>query len=1049
MKRTLIAICSLLTCLYGSAQEQQHTEDLPDYSYCGYRMSAEALPDVAVKVFVSHKDGDQSARLQKAIDYVSSMKADKMTGFRGAVLLDKGIYELSKPLRISASGVVIRGVSKTETVLRKTGVDRGAVVYIEGKDDFRAIDTLHITDNYVAVGEKTIHVSEAVQAAKAQDILIVRPSTKEWIESIGCTVFGGNLPYWGWKAGEMDVRWARSCTAVNDNALTLDAPLTTSLDKKWGDAFAVLYEWKGRISGCGVENLTIASDAVRQNAADPSRFTVASQPMDEDHVWDGVYIDNAENCWVRMCNFQGLAGSAVIVHRGAQQVTVEDCISRQPVSEIGGLRRRTFLTMGGKCLFLRCYSEEGINDFSAGYCAPGPNAFVQCDAVGSHGFSGGSSSWATGLLFDNVNIEGGGISFKNLELDKWGAGWNTANSTLYQCSASYIDCYSPAEDAKCYAVGCWAYCQGNGVWKSTNDHVSPYSLYTTQLSARLGTDIRTRFRILERGHDGATSPSVARAAEMAREALLPRITLDQWIDSARLSASVEIKGVKAVDAVKDAKGVKAEEGKYPAITANGTFVLASSSDKDSQPVLMTGKFHRTPWWNGRTRYPYMAKADYAVTRFVPGMEQRGGTDRIDSILVNIRKQGVAVWNQNYGLWYDRRRDDHERIKRQNGDVWAPFFEQSIARSGKGVAWDGLSKYDLTKLNKWYVSRIGQLAEAAPDMLIINQHFFQHNIIEAGAHWVDSPWRSANNIQSEGVMTGEGSRGTNFLEPVPFTGDKRIFTADLFYDVSDAERARLYKQYIWQVLDEFADNPNVYHSISEEFTGPQHFTEFWLDCVGEWQAKTGKDARVILNANKNVTDAVMAKAKYADIVDVVEIEQWFYDSSLKEPTSPDAANADNPKLYAPKGGVNLAPRQHLRLIRTGQPTFQDVYRTVSEMRQAFPSKPVLYYAKAYDRNPWAIVLAGGSCPVLTVKDAALAKALPDMKPVYSSFPYDGIFRMEGKAGSLVYNATEGALPLASLNGGKAKGQAFVVNQKDGTLSPLKSADVPVNTLVWIK
>ncbi len=285
--------------------------------------------------------------------------------------------------------------------------------------------------------------------------------------------------------------------------------------------------------------------------------------------------------------------------------------------------------------------------------------------------------------------------------------------------------------------------------------------------------------------------------------------------------------------------------------------------------------------------------------------------------------------------------------------------------------------------------------------------------------------------------------------MPFTGDKRIFTADLFYDVTDKERARLYKQYIWQMLDKFADNPNVYHSISEEFTGPQHFTEFWLDCVGEWQAKTGKDARVILNANKNVTDAVMAKARYAAIVDVVEIEQWFYDSSLKEPKSADAANAENPKLYAPKGGVNLAPRQHLRLIRTGQPTFNDVYRTVSEMRQAHPSKPVLYYAKAYDRNPWAIVFAGGSCPVLTVKDNGLAKALPEMRPVYSYFPYDGIFRMEGKAGKLVLNNTDTAVSLASLMGGKAKGSVFVVNQKEGTVSPLKSSDVPANTLVWIK
>lgn len=1044
-----MTICALLTCLSGSAQAHKHLEGLPDYSYCGYRMSTEALPDVAVKVFVSHQSGDQSARLQKAIDYVSSQKPDKVTGFRGTVLLDKGVYELSTPLRISASGVVIRGTSKTETVLQKTGVDRGAVVYIEGKNDFRAIDTLDITDDYVAVGKKTIHLSAATKLSNAQQMLIVRPSTKEWIESIGCTVFGGNLPYWGWKAGEMDVRWARSCTAVNGSEVTLDAPLTVALDSKWGKSFAVLYEWKGRIADCGVENLTIASDAVRKDSSEPSGFTVVSQPMEEDHVWDGIYIENAENCWVRMCNFQGLAGSAVIVHRGAQQVTVEDCISRNPVSEIGGLRRRTFLTMGGKCLFMRCYSEDGINDFSAGYCAPGPNAFVQCDAVGSHGFSGSSSSWATGLLFDNVNIEGGGISFKNLGLDKWGAGWNTANSTLYQCSASYIECYSPAEDATCYAVGCWAYCQGNGVWRSTNDFVNPYSLYKTQVAARLGTEAGERFRILERGHDGATSPSVARAAEMAREALNPRVTLDQWIDSFKLSASIESKGVKSVDGVKvAATSDKAESTYSPVITDNGTILLASSSSKN-QPMLMTGRFHRTPWWNGRTRYPYMAKADYAVTRFVPGMEHRGGTDRIDSILVNIKKQGVAVWNQNYGLWYDRRRDDHERIKRQNGDVWAPFFEQAIARSGQGTAWDGLSKYDLTKLNKWYVSRIGQLAEAAPEMLIINQHFFQHNIIEAGAHWVDSPWRSANNIQSEGVMTGKGSRGTNFLEPVPFTGDKRIFTADLFYDITDKERAGLYKQYIWQMLDKFADNPNVYHSISEEFTGPQHFTEFWLDCVGEWQTKTGKDARVILNANKNVTDAVMAKPKYAAIVDVVEIEQWFYDSSLKAPTSKDAANAENPKLYAPKGGVNLAPRQHLRLIKTGQPTFSDVYRTVSEMRQAFPSKPVLYYAKAYDRNPWAVFLAGGSCPVLTIKDNGLAKALPEMRPVYSSFPYDGIFRMEGKSGKLVYNNTDAAVSLASLMGGKVKGSVFVVNQKEGTVSPLKASEVPANTLVWIK
>lgn len=44
------------------------------------------------------------------------------------------------------------------------------------------------------------------------------------------------------------------------------------------------------------------------------------------------------------------------------------------------MRRSTFYTMGQQTLFQRCYSKQGIHDFSAGFCAAGPNAFVQCDS---------------------------------------------------------------------------------------------------------------------------------------------------------------------------------------------------------------------------------------------------------------------------------------------------------------------------------------------------------------------------------------------------------------------------------------------------------------------------------------------------------------------------------------------------------------------------------------------------------------------------------------------------------------------------------------------
>ena len=971
-----------------------------DYSYCGYRQSTYGIPDAKVVAYVSPQSGDQYARIQAAIDYVSAQKPDN-TGFRGAVLLGEGIYAISRPLRISASGVVLRGASKQRTIISKQGVDRGAAVYLEGKYDVKVIESYNVTDDYVPVGGHAIHISftqlPLKDNLKGTNLMITRNSSKEWIESIGCHEFGGGLGYWGWKPGEIDVTWDRTVVDFFGNELRLDVPLSSSIDLRMGGGTAIRYVWPGRVNNSGVENLTIEAPIV-----DASH-------RNEDHCWDGIYIENAKDCWVRQCNFRGLAGSAVIIHRGGSQITVEDCISREPQSELGGLRRRTFLTLGGKCLFQRCYSEEGINDFSAGYCAAGPNAFVQCDAVNSHGFSGSSSSWATGLLFDNVNIDGGSISFRNLGLDKWGAGWNTANSMMWQCQASQLDCYDVSKYDRNYAIGCWGYCQGDGFWLSTNDHVNPYSFFMYQLEHRLPSQglvqnkhfAELKQRFLERDHNGSTSPTVDAARVMAQEALKPRMTMDAWIDAIPFTASVNPGSAKLIGNVASPLPPK---------------------QVDRGSLLKTfGGFHRTPWWNGRTRYPYMAKADYAVTRFVPGMEQRGGTDRMDSIVANIKAQDIAVWNQNYGLWYDRRRDDHERVRRTNGDVWAPFFEQSIARSGEGQAWDGLSLYDLSKLNKWYFYRINELANACPQMVIINQHFFQHNILEAGAHWVDCPWRSANNIQSSGANAG---KGTKFLEPVPFTGDKRIFTADLFYDVTDAERAQLYRQYIWNVLNELDGKPNVYHSISEEFTGPQHFVEFWLDCIAEWNTKTGHHANVILNCTKDVTDAILAKDKYKAVIDAVEIEQWYYAQE---------------QLFEPKGGLNLAPRQHMRLTKVGNPTFQDIYKTVSEAYRSYNRKPVLYYGKAFDHQPWAVYFAGGTAPALHIKDKAFASALLRLTPAAGNTLGQPL-RMEGPAGTLTYYPKATSI--------KTNGKTFVVSKSDGSLSPAKKS-IPAETIVWVK
>jgi len=927
MRKHLLVALTALFVIPSAAQEVPM-----DYSYCGYHRSESPIPSVKVTAYVQPSGSDDAAMIQAAIDWVSNQKPDKQTGFRGAVLLAEGTYTLQEPLRIRTSGVVLRGTGRERTILRKTGYDRGAAIYIEGTHDIVTKDTLVVADTQP--GSITCSVQGGSTSLKAGTrIAIVRPSTLEWIESLGCSSFGGGkrMGYWAWHPGDIDIRWNRQIMAVNGNMLTLDAPITCSIEKRWGGAKAIIYEHKGMVSECGIENLSLESD---YNHA---------LPMDEDHCWDGIYLADAEDCWVRMVNFRHFAGSAVVIQKSAEQVTVEDCQSLQPISEIGGFRRRTFLTMGEKTLFQRCYSEHGINDFAIGHTAAGPNAFVQCDSYESFGPSGAISSWAPGILFDIVNIDGNDIVFKNWELEKFGAGWSTANSTMWQSTAAGLFCYSPDAINRNFSRGCWGQVMGNGEYTEMNEHVKPYSLFAEQLEKRLGHDVKVQCRVLERSTNASSSPTIEEAMVMAEEALKPRMTLRQWIEEAQFTADITWpKGSKFNTPTPTRCG---EEKKTTYAVTNGWLT------KDGK-VLVGGK-HQTPWWNGRTTDAAMAKAKYALTRFVPGQEGTGGTDRIDSVVAEMQRSHTLLFSQNYGLWTDRRRDDHERIRRKNGDAWAPFYEQPFARTGKELAWDGMSKYDLTTLNKWYFWRLQQFAKKTEPIgiLLKNQHYFQHNILEAGAHWVDCPWRTANNVND-----------TPFLEPVNFTGDKRIFTATLFYDITNPTLRQLHRQYIRQSLDAFKGQPNVIHSIGEEFTGPLHFVQFWLDVIAEWEQENGK-VLVDLDVNKDVQDAILKDPVRSKIVDIIDIEQWFY---------------HNKGEYAPPGGVNMAQRQYMRKIRTGGARFEDVYKAVSEYRKEY-GKAVIYSAQKHPEMCWASLMAGGSCAAIPVTDQTFLQSIAKMKP----------------------------------------------------------------------
>ena len=999
MRRHLLVILATLILIPSVAQE------LPmDYSYCGYHCSERPIPSVKAVTYVTSSGQDDAAMIQTAIDWVSSQKPDKQTGFRGAVLLGEGTFTLNEPLRIRTSGVVLRGSGRGKTILRKMGYDRGAAIYIEGTRDVVTKGTLDVSDVQPGALQFSI-LNSQFSITKGQRLAVCRPSTQEWIDYLGCASFGGGkrMGYWAWHPGEIDLRWNRQIMAVNGNQVTLNAPITCSIEQRWGGAKAIIYENKGLVSECGVENLSLESDYDH------------ARPLDEDHCWDGIYMAEAENCWVRLVNFQHFAGSAVVIQKSAQQVTVEDCISKQPVSEIGGYRRRTFLTFGEMTLFQRCYSEHGINDFAVGHTAAGPNAFVQCESFESFGPSGAISSWAPGILFDIVNIDGNDIVFKNWELEKFGAGWSTANSTMWQSTASELFCYSPDSLNRNISHGCWGQIQGNGEYSQMNEHVKPYSLFASQLEKRLGRDVSLQCRVLERDLNGSSSPTIEEARVMAEEAMKPRQTLLQWIETSRFEGDITPTPITHHPT---------PNTQHPSPNTHYT-ITNGWLTKDGN--LLVGNKHQTPWWNGKAIDSSMEKAKPALTRFVPGQEGTGGTDRIDSVVASLQRSHTVLFSQNYGLWTDRRRDDHERIRRKDGDAWAPFYEQPFARVGLAIthhpspithlAWDGMTKYDLTTLNKWYFWRLQQFAKKAEPIgiLLKNQHYFQHNILEAGAHWVDCPWRTANNVNN-----------TPFLEPVNFTGDKRIFTATLFYDVTNPTLRQLHRQYIRQSLDAFKGQPNVIHSIGEEFTGPLHFVQFWLDVIAEWEQDNGK-VLVDLAVNKDVQDAILNDPKRSRVVDIIDIEQWFY---------------NNKGEYAPQGGVNMAPRQYQRKIRTGSARFEDVYRAVSEYRSQYPDKAVVYSAQKAPEMAWASLMAGGSCAAIPVKDGALLKAIATMQ-VDSSQASKGIYRLYGPKDELIYNDTDNALPIDK------QLKVTKVDMRNGALTLQKQRGGIAKGLYWLK
>ncbi len=976
-----------------------------DFSTAGYAANERPIPNAPIQIVVTSQPGDATARIQQAIDHVSSRTPDA-NGLRGAVLLLQGRHEVFGGLLITNSGIVLRGQGVSNTTLVAAGLDRRTLIRVLGTANATTGERIPITDK-VPVGATTLRVPDASVLKPGTHIRIIRPSTKEWIVKLGATEFGGGEGG-GWKPASRDITWTRTITAIEGNRITLDAPITTALEP---GAYISPVSPFGPISQIGIENLTLEST-----------FDSAS-PKDENHSWCAITIESAADCWVRQVTFKHFAGSAVALYETTQRITVQDCVSLTPVSELGGYRRHTFFTMGQQTLFLRCYAEQGRHDFSVGHCAAGPNAFVQCEAREALADSGPIESWASGVLYDNVNIDGNALTLGYRPGNNASIGWAAANSVLWNCSASVIRCWNPP-GATNWSFGSWASFEGDGVWRSSNDFMSADSLFATQLEARLGTDsggvnipASRRLPLMPRPREESSNPPLDKAQELAAASHQPPPQLKDYILTASQRDPIpsEPGSAKRIeDIVHPPSSILHPRSQL--VLTNGWLTIDGN--------LAIGGTANVTWWRGSIRPNEGTNFGLSITRFVPGRRGAGFTDDLNEVAARLITSNQVALDHNYGLWYDRRRDDHQRVRRINADVLPPFYEQPFARSGQDTAWDGLSKYDLTKFNPWYWSRLREFADIAEDhgLVLFHQNYFQHNILEAGAHWADSPWRSANNINN-----------TGFPEPPPYAGDKRIFQAELFYDVTHPVRRKLHEGYIRQCLDNFKTNANVIQFTSAEFTGPLHFMQFWLDTVAAWEKKNRRSQPLIaLSCTKDVQDAILADKKRCATVDVIDFRYWWRTDKGE---------------FAPPGGKNLAPRQFERQWRGGRPIDENLASMAAEYRAKFPAKPLLC---DFDAASWAWVCAGGSLPRLPhTTDAKLLAAIPRMQPwTEAATPGRWILREPNKqllvygGGELDLSAETGLFRVIPINPKTGKATAGETMQAGGKVT------LPEATVIWL-
>jgi hypothetical protein len=450
-----------------------------DFSHAGYGGGGVKLPVVPVVKTVAPSGGDDTSAIQSAINAVAELPLKN--GFRGAVLLTAGTFSCDKTITISADGVVLRGSGSGEkgTVIAMTGAAH-TCLSIEGAGlkfaKENPYEVYPVTDAYVPSGAITVSIKDAKGLSIGDTVLVRWLRTAKWIHFMGMDNLVRNGKLQNWIKADSPVTFQRTIRVIQGNRITLDVPLTDSIDSQYLSAVVVKTLPSKRLTQCGFE-------ALRINSRPPSGTLTAPNNI-------AMTADNSEDCWFKDILTSDTLGVAVILGN-ARRITLLNINAQHTATvEKGAGYPADFTLRGSQVLIDRCSSKgDGAFFVDTAHAGATLNVALNCVFEGK-GAIQPHQRWSTGLLIDSCTLPSGKIEFINRGTSGSGHGWSIGWAVAWNCTAVALEMNQPPGSVN-WCIGSTGEMKKgtppDSPWLSSHGKpVEPSSLYLAQLRERLG-----------------------------------------------------------------------------------------------------------------------------------------------------------------------------------------------------------------------------------------------------------------------------------------------------------------------------------------------------------------------------------------------------------------------------------------------------------------------------------------------------------------------------------------------------------------------------------